>query len=404
VVTQAIPQQPRPSLPQASRPGPRNRLNSLTGMRAVAAAMVFVFHTTQPQITPFTGRTAADAGRWFTYFGPIGVSFFFILSGFVLTWSFRANDTPGRFYRRRLLRIYPNHLVTFAAALLLFASAGVMTGTKATETRIWLPNVLLLHAWSPHLDVQLGVNPPSWSLSCEALFYLCFPLLFALVRIIRPGRLWAAAAVTAGLVVAVPALAYAVLPGIHGVNSFGMPVSLDQLWFVYVFPPARMLEFVLGMLMARIVLTGRWVPVPPTAAVALAATGYWLTFKLPYLYRFEAATVIPLALLIAAAAVREGRGGRSVMRSRVMIRLGELSFAFFMVHAVMLVTLTRLFAGHRPWSDGQAYGVIAVYATLCLAAAWLLNTFVERPMVKYFSEPRSLPPAAEPVPAEQLVG
>ncbi|SHN38205.1 acyltransferase family protein [Actinacidiphila paucisporea] len=390
MATQAPPQQPTPSLPQTSRPAPRNRLHSLTGMRAVAAAMVFVFHTTQPQISPFTGTTAARAARWFTCFGPIGVSFFFVLSGFVLTWAVRKDDTPGRFYRRRLVRIYPNHVVTFAAALVLFASAGVMTGTKATTPRLWLPNLFLLHAWTPHLDVQLGVNPPSWSLSCEALFYLCFPLLYALIRKIPPRALWATAGVITALVVAVPALAYAVLPGVHGAGVLGLPVTPDQLWLVYVFPPARLLEFALGMVMARIVLTGRWVPIPTAAAALLAVGGYFLTFSLPFLYRFEAATIVPLALLIPAAAAAEGRGRRSVMRSRVMVRLGDLSFAFFMIHAVMLVTLTRLFAGHQQWSDGQAYGVIAAYATLSLAAAWVLNTFVERPMVRHFSQSRAL--------------
>ncbi|WUH88796.1 acyltransferase [Streptomyces sp. NBC_00433] len=390
MVTQAPPQQPTPSLPQTSRPAPRNRLHSLTGMRAVAAAMVFVFHTTQPQISPFTGATAGRAARWFTCFGPIGVSFFFILSGFVLTWAARKGDTPGRFYRRRLVRIYPNHVVTFAAAMVLFASVGFMTGTKATAPRLWLPNLLLLHAWTPHLDVQLGVNPPSWSLSCEALFYLCFPLLYALIRKIPPRALWAAAGITAGLVVAVPALVYALLPGVHGAaGPMGLPVTPDQMWLVYAFPPVRLLEFALGMLMARIVLTGRWIPVPTTAAALLAVGGFFLTFSLPFLYRFDAATVVPLALLIPAAAAAEGRGRRSIMSSRPMVRLGDLSFAFFMIHAVMLVTLTRLFAGHQRWSDGQAYGAIAAYATLCLAAAWVLNTFVERPMVRYFSQSRA---------------
>lgn len=392
MVTQAVPRPSTPSLPSTPGPKTRNRLHSLTGWRAVAAGMVFLYHMTSMQVTPFTPHTAATAIHWFSNFGAIGVSFFFILSGFVLTWSVREGENPARFWRRRLVRIFPNHVVTLFLALWLFAGSGDFTGVPATR-RIWLPNLFLLHAWRPRLEMLWGVNPPSWSLSCEALFYLCFPLLYFVIRRIRPGLLWASATFLTALVLTAPVLAYNALPKQTGPSMFGMPVSVQQFWFVYAFPPVRMVEFMLGMVLARIVLLDRWIRIPVSAAALAAVGGYLLTFKVPYLYRFEAATVIPLALLIAASAAHEGAGGRSFMRNRVMVRLGELSFAFFMIHAVMLVTLTKLFAGHKPWTDGQAYGVIAAYLTICLASAWVLNTFVERPLVKYLSEPRRLRPA-----------
>lgn len=358
------------------------RLHSLTGLRALAACMVFVFHITSAQLTPFTGNAARIGERSFTSFGTIGVSFFFILSGFVLTWSVRPGEKARRFIRRRLVRIYPNHLATFAAALLFFAAA-------STTTSIAVPNLLLLHAWIPDLGTVWGVNSPSWSLSCELFFYLCFPLAYAIVRRIADSRLWLWAGGTAVLALAAPAIAYAALPGQPTVASYGIPVSAPQFWFIYAFPPVRMLEFVLGMLMARIVLSGRWVRIPTTAAVALLVVGFALTFRLPYLYGLNAATVIPLTLLIPAAAVSEMRDRPSFLRSRTMVWAGEVSFAFYMVQAVVLVTVSTMIAGHRPFTFWQAMIAVVAYGVLCGAAAWALHACVERPAVKYLSSPRS---------------
>jgi peptidoglycan/LPS O-acetylase OafA/YrhL len=60
----------------------------------------------------------------------VGVSSFFALSGFVLTWSLRAADTKRAFYRRRFARVYPLHFLTllFAVPFFLFAGKGLDPG------------------------------------------------------------------------------------------------------------------------------------------------------------------------------------------------------------------------------------------------------------------------------------
>ena len=86
------------------------RLPSLTGLRFAAAFLVFGFHA------HIEGIVAAGATRdvmdWVFGPGAAGVSFFFVLSGFVLTWSVRPGETAWRFWRRRIAKIYPNHAVT----------------------------------------------------------------------------------------------------------------------------------------------------------------------------------------------------------------------------------------------------------------------------------------------------
>ncbi len=89
----------------AARAAPPPGSPSLTGLRFIAAALVFAFHSslTNFPLSPFADEDVAHGYEWlFSKAGWIGVSFFFILSGFVLTWSSRGGDTLTSFWRRRL--------------------------------------------------------------------------------------------------------------------------------------------------------------------------------------------------------------------------------------------------------------------------------------------------------------
>ncbi|MFF3150535.1 acyltransferase family protein [Streptomyces sp. NPDC057927] len=94
-----------------THPGP---LPSLTGLRWVAALLVFCLHTRN--LGYFNGQ-ARHFADWGFGAGSTGVSFFFLLSGFVLGWSARSDDRPTAFWRRRFARLYPVHLVTACIAV-----------------------------------------------------------------------------------------------------------------------------------------------------------------------------------------------------------------------------------------------------------------------------------------------
>ena len=151
---------------------PRNeKLHSLTGLRFIAAFLVVLCHV-GINLLPNVARDQIFVLHVFYGFGSVGVSFFFILSGFVLTWVARETDTVPQFWRRRFFKIYPNHLVTLLAAVLL-----AVTAAQALSTRDTLATMFLVHAWIPDQSLlfNLWSNTPSWSLSCELLFYLAFP-------------------------------------------------------------------------------------------------------------------------------------------------------------------------------------------------------------------------------------
>ncbi|MET9535596.1 acyltransferase [Streptomyces sp. NPDC006649] len=382
------PTSPRLSLSPAPAAPHAHSLPSLTGLRFAAAALVFGYHAslTFLPMNPFADGGLADGfATLFSKAGWMGVSFFFVLSGFVLTWSADPRDTVTGFWRRRLLKIFPNHVVTWALALALFAGA-------LSPLPVWLPNLFLVHSWFPEPTVYLGVNSPAWSLCSELLFYLLFPLLIRLVLRLRTAGLWAWAAGMVAAMVAVQLVTDLLVP--DSPASFGAPVSTWQFWIGYNFPPVRMFEFVLGMLLARLVLAGRFPRVPLSAAALLAAAGYALALWVPWLYGLNVATIVPVGVLICAVAVSDVRGMPSVLRGRAAQWLGEVSFAFYMVHYIVLTyARTELMGGHR---YGPAAGM-AVLLTLFLAsllAGGLLMVCVERPVMRRWAGPKARVAAA----------
>ncbi|MCR3751272.1 Peptidoglycan/LPS O-acetylase OafA/YrhL, contains acyltransferase and SGNH-hydrolase domains [Lentzea californiensis] len=334
------------------------RLPSLTGMRFIAAFIVFGFHINAAGLWPYLDVPFRQ--------GATGVSFFFILSGFVLTWSARPGTAPATVWRRRAAKIFPNHVATWLVVLL--AAAAV---TPATA----LANLSLVQAWFPGENVYFSLNTPAWSLSCELAFYLAFPLLIKW----RMRRPWLIASATTIAIMTVPAI------------TLTMPGPLEY-WFVFVFPPVRALEFVLGMAMARVVQQGKWIGVglwPATAFFVVAYVGSWY---LPASFPYVAGTVVPLALLIPAAAVADLTGRSSPWRSKWMVWLGTVSFAFYMVHQIV-IRVSEKFLDVHAFPLAAALGMFVV----SMLVAWLLYRLVEVPaerLVKGAPRPALVTPAS----------
>lgn len=377
------------------------RLPSLTGMRIIAAGMIFFFHAQFESI--FTNHTTTSIYNGLLgQGGPTGVGFFFILSGFVLTWSARQDDTPRRFWRRRIAKIYPNHVVTFlAAGVLLLATVQTIHLGPA------LANLFLLQAWTPNLSVTLSMNPVAWSLSCEALFYLLFPFLLRRVLRIRPERLWLCAFVLLALMWLVPTVVSLLPLPTDGPHIPWRNVSQWQFWLAYTFPPVRALDFVLGMVMARIVLSGRWINLRLAPALVLLLAGFLAAGVVPTLYRMVAITALPMALVIPAAATADVRGDRSFLRRRTWVWLGDISFAFYLWHRLVLKYCHMLVGSTHKWSTLPGLGMLLLALAITIGLSHLLYKFVEVPLMRRLAKPRprrteavaTPPPAPSETPA-----
>ncbi len=382
----------------------RVALPSLTSLRFLAAVLVFFTHTSltfnplQPKasISFFGGETGTRLAHFFQLSGPIGVSFFFVLSGFVLTWSWKPGERTTAFYRRRVLKIYPNHIVTWALSMLLFAAA-------VTPVHSSVANLFLVHAFSNQPVTLQSVNFPSWSLCSELLFYALFPLFIAAVRRISERTLWLWATVLVLCVAAVPVLTRfvqggMVMPGYDGLTA-------NQMWVAYAFPPPRLFEFVLGMILARIVAAGRWPRIGLLPSAVLFAVGYWLGLVVPRVYGFTLTTVIPISMIICAAAAADLRGRGGWLTSRTMIWLGNVSFAFYLVQGVVVFYGRTKFLDARTFGIAPAIGLLFCLFLVNLLAAWLLYSLVENPVMRRWARSRKPARKASPqTPDSMLAG
>ncbi|WP_030150162.1 acyltransferase family protein [Oerskovia turbata] len=316
------------------------QLPSLTAVRAVAAAAVLVFHLDYWQVLDIPGA----------YYGSAGVALFFVLSGFILTWTANPALPRRSFYLRRVARIYPDHLVTLVAALVI----ALVVGSPPVTGRIVGANVLLLQAWSLDPTVVYGLNGVAWSLSCELAFYLAFPFLLPLLRRWSPRT---------RLVVALAALAVPLVATVMAPATYQV---------LYHFPLARFPEFVLGVVAGLAFVEGRrsripWAAVLGILAVALVAAE--LTHATEAVARV--ALVLPFALFLMLCAERDLRSRRSVLTHRVLVVAGSASYAFYLVHELVI----------RRVLDTPLTGVLAAAVITVAAAvlAYALYRFVEEP-------------------------
>lgn len=324
------------------------RLDSLTGVRAIAALLVFGYHAIN--YMPDGELSVFGAGM-------AGVSLFYILSGFVMAWIHRADDTPARFYRRRIARIYPAYAVAVVVAL----TVAVATDDFAVTD---LAAFTLLQAWVPDPSIYYAASPVFWSLSCEAFFYLVFPLVADRIARMRTASLWALVGIAAAAVIGIGILASPFID-----NGFVR-------WAVYIFPVTRSLEFFVGVGLGFLFARGfRLKGISPyvVAAVALLATA--AAAYAPHGMRIAAITLIPFGLLVIALGTGDTAGRATVFGSRWMVALGVWSYCFYLLHGMI-----------QGWSikavgfiDGPDWVGLLLSLPAAIIAAWLLHVLVEKP-------------------------
>lgn len=350
------------SSPARSDIASRDRLPSLTGLRFWAAALVVCYHLTHQSgvVQPFSALA---------WYGRTGVTFFFVLSGFVLAWTYLDNPTPfGVFLWRRFARLWPMVAVTGLLSLGVWAALGRPFHPWAS-----LSTFTFLQAWRGQWAA--GANPAAWSLSDEAFFYVLLPLLLTIAARRAPRRL------------------------LWGVLVVAMPVLFVWAWaggwltwrFDY-FPPVRLGQFVVGVLCGVAVRRGARIPIRFAWALALVVSYHVVLYGL---HLVSAATgrgsavmysgshwwaTLPFALLIVAAAQEDLAGRCSVLGTDWMLRLGHWSFAWYLVHEVCLRAMRAL------WRPETTSGVVAQWGALLvvsLGLAGALYTLVEHPAERW---------------------
>jgi peptidoglycan/LPS O-acetylase OafA/YrhL len=335
------------------------QIRPLTGLRFVAALMVFGSHLAWVGVGPL-GQDVIDQGFF-------GVSFFFMLSGFVLMHSYaeplrHGRTSPWVYLGLRVARLWPLHVLMALPYLFLAARRGDLDPVAA------FCNLLLLQGWLPDSRVYFSFNGPTWSLSNEAFFYIAFLWLIHWPDRIR--RVFTLALLMVVLSAAVGMhfwFADAKVAGAYTVAH----------WLFYVFPAFRLLEFLVGMWLHDLWRQGRlnW-RIPTWAAFVLLGGCMLVGQQVPEPFRYSL-LYLPAAVCLMVSHLTEVRTRwQAFLSSDVLQVLGKASFAFYVVHMAVVRQVIKAF----PWVESAAWIEVPLLLLLCCVVAWLVHRGVERPI------------------------
>lgn len=349
---------------------PREHARPLTSLRFLAALWVLLHHAL-PRGDGGSFTAAVGETGW------LGVSLFFVLSGFLLTVRYAPGGTlrgtRRAFWLERVARLAPTYLLALAFSALLFARDARVHELPGAQVAAIAASVLTVQqAWRPELACQWDC--PAWSLSVEAWFYLAFPFaIAALGSWMSRGRARGAFLVAIAL-----GAAAVVFPWLAGVGD-DWPLPVYPLS-----PLARWPEFLAGIGLAGVLRD--WRPRTRTPGLLLIGAGLaWLAGQVTSRGAIAAAGMhlLPVALpgfVLLVAGCWSLRGERALgLDSAALVLLGEASYALYLFHAplhgYLLATTNRLVG--RGYDESWA--LFGVYLLLALALSVLVHRRFERP-------------------------
>jgi peptidoglycan/LPS O-acetylase OafA/YrhL len=366
-------------------------MDALTGMRALAALNIVFFHFSNP--------------KWFGPFAPVvdngyvSVSFFLLLSGFVLAYNYQERADRGEmrartFWLARFSRIYPAFLFSLVISLTMLMEewhvrthAQFFTGVALTP--------LLLQGWSPPLCTFW--NTPAWTLTTDVLFYVLFPWLITLKRprtrraIVLSMLLWWAVSF--------------ILPALYTIFHPDGELHIDRysngLWLrALKFGPLQHLpSFLFGMGLASL---NDFLPERSRARLALGILGfsglYIVLFYgsyMPYVFMHDGLLMPLYAMMILGLA---GQNFLSRLFSLApLLAVGEASYCLYILHFNLwnLIHDSKVLerTGLAPFDPWLSY-------TLLVLAALATLHWVERPGQRWikrhfrFEPPVQIPTSA----------
>jgi peptidoglycan/LPS O-acetylase OafA/YrhL len=347
----------------------------LTSVRFFAAFLV-LFHHSVVFLPAFHHRDAHHTPHDFlsvlSLSFSVSVSFFFLLSGYVLSFVYlhtgQAID-KGKFFAARFARLYPLYIViVILDTPELFFTEVHRHGASIALTRtaeIFAANVLLLQAWLPLRLNQ--INLPSWSLCGEVFFYLCFPLLGVWLWKLHGRRLWLMM-----LVVYLGGQAL-FLTALHHLN----PIT------AFCWPVLHLSTFMLGIMLARWQSLQQARQDKPAVRVLWANTvlalsfaglvlSIWLTpfTHVPGLYNngFLAPLFAGIIWALSAVSTPLSRW----LCGKWLVALGNSSYSLYLIHMSILAIFL-----HFHWATLSLY---PVYLALCIGLGLLSFHYFETPI------------------------
>jgi peptidoglycan/LPS O-acetylase OafA/YrhL len=364
----------------------RPPLPALTGLRFVAALLVAFFHF--QFLIPGLSASQSPAAN-IVHAGYIGVSLFFVLSGFILAYTYLdlvkgMKGTVNEFWQARFARVYPVYVTAliFSAPLFIdvafYHQVGVTHLRDTIKAAVLTP--LLLQGWTPKKAWMW--DGPAWSLSAEAFFYLVFPLIGVAIARQSRRRVLAAGVIAFAMALLGPLL-YAATSR-KGIAAVTPTTYGPWIAFLKFSPLVHLPEFVIGVATGVMFLQRRdsYAAGKRGGLIALfAGVGILallaLSDRIPYLL-LNGGLLAPLFALLIYSLASGGGVIAAVLSKKPAQLLGGASYALYLIHLPLSNYLTRLWT----WVAGAPpLGVLALFAYLAvaIALALIIFRFIEQP-------------------------
>jgi peptidoglycan/LPS O-acetylase OafA/YrhL len=339
---------------------PNAVIPSLDGVRAVAVALVFFAHSGLENTVP----------------GGLGVTIFFVLSGYLISTLLRVEyATTGKidyrgFYLRRFLRLMPPLavIVSLTSILALLGLVDNFTPNGLLSVLFYYGNYFMIANDFAGVPAGIGIV---WSLAVEEHYYLLYPPLAAIL--LRVGRVGLSAGILSALCALV--LAWRCWLASQGVTADYIEMASDT----------RIDAILIGCLMA--LWRNPWLDPPAQSSprrdgalvgIALAVLLFTLVyrnefFRLTYRYTLQSGAA---AMLLYVAVARSRMWPFSWLNMRPVMYIGAVSYTVYLAHHVVI----RLIERHMPQWNWLAVTAMALLVTLAIAE--LMRRWVEQPCAR----------------------
>jgi peptidoglycan/LPS O-acetylase OafA/YrhL len=362
----------------------RNDIAALTGLRGVAAMLIVVHHMGLLML-PLRDSMIAPA---LVKAGLLGMSVFFVLSGFVIHYNYAGKVAGGArgiadFIVARFARLYPLYLLfvlgNFAYTYSLYPSYQMFLSYNVLGVQSWMYKVL---EGVNITESQVYANN-AWSISSEMMLYLLFIPLAFFGRFKSPSMRRGVALLLAGMIGRVLVVRYADSIGAALSHRFGETANMpaDQ-WLIYFSPYGRFFEFLAGTGLAEIWMAG---PLTVKARRVMAALGSvgtayiaasffdLISFSAPHWFEGDHlhigyAIAVPLAIFSLCL-------GKNLLSGAIAIAIGDASYSIYLLHS-------DLFPFYQLGPDStitqRGVNVVSFLAVLGLTS-WAAHRYVEMP-------------------------
>jgi len=375
---------------------PKNHFKPLTSLRFFAAMHVLAFHNHLDALMDLPGGI-----RSIIRTGYVSVSLFFVLSGFILAYTYHGGRENVSFNRRsfwiaRLARIYPVYLVG-----LLLAAPFVFWAHFNSDRPAWSAFKILVlggscgtltQSWVPPLAVEW--NAPGWSLSAEAFFYLIFP--FVSPWIWRWNQRQTVMALAGLWLLSLCSPALCCCAGVPGFSDCPATVAPSTGWLAKLVaynPLLRFPEFLLGIALCRLFVLKRQNRfttaspagkhfLPGLALIGIAGVlgcGGWI----PYPFLHNGLLDILFAVLIYGLANVDSGSGLAKTPARllsmpVFVLLGEASYAVYILHVPLRKWMYQILEWVNP-NVHPSMVIFVAYTLITLGVSVLVFKLIEEP-------------------------